>query len=150
MALVPFPSQNRDDDERNLPEKGGFSPFGEHDEEPGEGRMTFLEHLDELRKRITHAVGGLLVGFIISFAFINHVETFIYARLTEDIPGGKLIFTEPGEAFFLMIKMAALAECFAGAGMTDVVTYIQSGNVVFTSGGAASATSAPFALMATS
>lgn len=108
MALVPFPSQNRDDEARNLPEKGGFSPFGDHDEEPGEGRMTFLEHLDELRKRITHAVGGLLVGFIISFAFINHVEAFIYARLTKDIPGGKLIFTEPGEAFFLMIKMAAL------------------------------------------
>ena len=108
MALVPFPSQNRDDEQRNLPEKGGFSPFGEHDEEPGEGRMTFLEHLDELRKRITHAVGGLLVGFIISFAFINRVEAFVYARLTKDIPGGKLIFTEPGEAFFLMIKMAAL------------------------------------------
>jgi sec-independent protein translocase protein TatC len=108
VALVPFPSQNRDDEPRNLPEKGGFSPFGDHDEEPGEGRMTFLEHLDELRKRITHAVGGLLVGFIISFAFIGRVEAFIYARLTEDIPGGKLIFTEPGEAFFLMIKMAAL------------------------------------------
>jgi sec-independent protein translocase protein TatC len=108
LALVPFPSQNRDDDERNLPEKGGFSPFGEHDEAPGEGRMTFLEHLDELRKRITHAVGGLLVGFIVAFAFINQVEAFVYARLTTDIPGGKLIFTEPGEAFFLMIKMAAL------------------------------------------
>lgn len=108
MALVPFPSQNRDDEQRNLPEKPGFSPFGDHDEEPGEGRMTFLEHLDELRKRITHAVGGLLVGFIISFAFIGRVEAFIYARLAEDIPGGKLIFTEPGEAFFLMIKMAAL------------------------------------------
>ena len=27
-------------------------------EEPPEGRMTFLEHLDELRKRITHAVVG--------------------------------------------------------------------------------------------
>ena len=75
MALVPFPSQNRDDEPRNLPEKGGFSPFGDHDEEPGEGRMTFLEHLDELRKRITHAVGGLLVGFIISFAFIGRVTT---------------------------------------------------------------------------
>ena len=108
MALVPFPSQNRDDEQRNLPETGGFSPFDDHDEEPGEGRMTFLEHLDELRKRITHAVGGLLVGFIISFSFINHVEAFVYARLTKDIPGGKLIFTEPGEAFFLMIKMAAL------------------------------------------
>lgn len=106
MALVPFPNQNREDE--NLPAKpGGFSPFDE-EEEPGEGRMSFLEHLDELRKRITHAVAGLLVGFIIAFAFINQVQAFIYQRLTNDIPGGKLIFTEPGEGFMLMIKMAAL------------------------------------------
>jgi sec-independent protein translocase protein TatC len=70
--------------------------------------MTFLEHLDELRKRITHAVAGLFIGFIISFAFIGRVQDFIYGRLTKDIPGGKLIFTEPSEAFMLMIKMAAL------------------------------------------
>lgn len=108
MALVPFPSQNPNDEQRNLPEKGGFAPFDDQDEEPGEGRMTFLEHLDELRKRITHAVGGLLAGFIISFAFIDTIRAFVYARLTQDIPGGKLIYTEPGEAFFLMIKMAAL------------------------------------------
>jgi sec-independent protein translocase protein TatC len=106
VALVPFPSQNRNDE--TLPEKpAGFSPFGE-DEEPAEGRMTFLEHLDELRKRITHAVAGLFIGFIISFAFIGRVQEFIYLRLTKDIPGGKLIFTEPSEAFMLMIKMAAL------------------------------------------
>lgn len=106
MALVPFPSQNRD--EENLPQKGGFSPFGDEEEPVGEGRMTFLEHLDELRKRITHAVLGLVVGFIIAFAFIDRVQSFVYLRLTKDIPGGKLIFTEPGEAFMLMIKMAAL------------------------------------------
>ena len=70
--------------------------------------MTFLEHLDELRKRITHAVGGLFIGFIIAFTFIGRVQEFVYGRLTKDIPGGKLIFTEPGEAFMLMIKMAAL------------------------------------------
>ncbi len=107
MALVPFPSQNRNDEE-NLPAKGGFSPFGEEEEPVGEGRMTFLEHLDELRKRITHAVGALFVGFMIAFAFIGRVEEFIYKRLTTDIPGGKLIFTEPSEAFMLMLKMAAL------------------------------------------
>jgi sec-independent protein translocase protein TatC len=108
VALVPFPSQNRDE-ERDLPEKpGGFSPFGEHDEEPGEGRMTFLEHLDELRKRITHAVVGLFIGFVAAFGFIGYIQEFIYARLTQYIPGGKLVFTEPGEAFFLLIKMAAL------------------------------------------
>ena len=66
MALVPFPTQNRDE-EQNLPAKpGGFFPFGDDEEPAGEGRMTFLEHLDELRKRITHAVVGLLVGFVIS------------------------------------------------------------------------------------
>jgi sec-independent protein translocase protein TatC len=110
MALVPFPSQNRDDEPRSLPEKPeGFSPFGDHDEEPGEGRMTFLEHLDELRKRITHAVGGLLVGFILSFTFINYVFDVVYLRLTEAVPGGKLVYTEPAEMFFLWIKIAALA-----------------------------------------
>jgi len=108
VALVPFPTQNRDE-EQNLPAKpGGFSPFGDDEEPAGEGRMTFLEHLDELRKRITHAVGGLLVGFIIAFAFIGRVQDFIYQRLTKDIPEGHLIFTEPGEGFMLMIKMAAL------------------------------------------
>jgi len=111
VALVPFPSQSsRDEDPDDLPaQAGGFSPFGDPDPtEPPEGRMTFLEHLDELRKRITHAVAALLVGFIIAFAFIGRVQAFIYQRLTKDIPGGHLIFTEPGEAFMLMIKMAAL------------------------------------------
>ena len=71
--------------------------------------MTFLEHLDELRKRITHAVGGLLVGFILSFTFINYVFDVVYLRLTEAVPGGKLVYTEPAEMFFLWIKIAALA-----------------------------------------
>ena len=107
MALVPFPTQNRDDDQ-NLPAKpDGFSPFDD-EEQPGEGRMTFLEHLDELRKRITHAVGGLLVGFIISFAFINRVFDFVYQRLVSSVPGGKLIYTEGPEMFMLWIKIAVL------------------------------------------
>jgi sec-independent protein translocase protein TatC len=106
---VPFPSQNRDDDRQDLPEKpGGFSPFGDQDEESGEGRMTFLEHLDELRKRITHAVGALFVGFIVAFAFINQVFDFVYQRLVATVPGGKLVYTEAPEMFMLYIKIAAL------------------------------------------
>jgi sec-independent protein translocase protein TatC len=78
------------------------------DEEPAEGRMTFLEHLDELRRRITHAVVALFIGFLVSFAFIERIWLFVFARLTAQVPGGKLIFTEPGEAFFLYLKMAAV------------------------------------------
>jgi len=106
VALVPFPSQNRD--EENLPQKGGFSPFGEEEEPVGEGRMTFLEHLDELRKRITHAVVGLMVGFLIAFAFIRQIFDFVYMRLVSSVPGGKLIYTEGTEMFMLWIKIAAL------------------------------------------
>jgi sec-independent protein translocase protein TatC len=111
LALVPFPSQNRSDDQsETLPAKpAGFSPFDEDEEPAGEGRMTFLEHLDELRKRITHAVGGLLVGFIIAFAFINYVFDFVYQRLVATVPGGKLIYTEAPEMFMLWIKIAALS-----------------------------------------
>jgi sec-independent protein translocase protein TatC len=109
LALVPFPTHNRDDDTRSLAERAdGYPPLGEHDEEPGEGRMTFLEHLDELRKRITHAVSALLVGFIAALTVYDQVRTFIYAQLTADIPDGKFIYTEPTEAFFLMMKMCAL------------------------------------------
>lgn len=108
MALVPFPSQRQDEDPRDLPAQAPIgSPF-EEPEEPAEGRMTFLEHLDELRKRITHAVGALFVGFLVALVFINRVVQFVYQRLTTDIPGGHLIYTEPGEAFILMIKIAAL------------------------------------------
>lgn len=122
MALVPFPGSTAPEPEPeqsdvtpyrvNSPAPVSSSPFvggDPEDDEPPEGRMTFLEHLDELRKRISHAVGALLVGFLIAFAFIERIYTFIFARLTADIPGGELIYTEPGEAFFLYIKMAAIA-----------------------------------------
>ena len=85
------------------------SPFGEEEEEALDGRMTFLEHLDELRKRITHAVVALLVGFLAAFAFAERTKDFVYARLTADIPGHRLIYTEPGEAFFIYLKIAALS-----------------------------------------
>src|SRR5687767_2130835 len=109
MALVPFPGAtapdaNRDDEavgpyasNSAAPVTASPAPPPEEDEEPPEGRMTFLEHLDELRKRITHAVLALLAGFLIAFAFIDPVWNFVFARLTADIPGGDLIYTEPSE-----------------------------------------------------
>jgi sec-independent protein translocase protein TatC len=114
MALVPFPgTQPRADDD--LEPRGVEalrSPSSEEppeEEESAEGRMTFLEHLDELRKRITHSVVALLVGFLIAFAFVNRVFNFVYARLAADVPDHHLIYTEPGEAFFIYLKIAALS-----------------------------------------
>jgi len=109
MALVPFPRRDEEAPQPLTPDPTEpSSPFGD-DEEALDGRMTFLEHLDELRKRITHAVVALLVGFVIATAFSTTVEDFVYQRLTADLPGGRFIYTEPGEGFFLWIKISALA-----------------------------------------
>ncbi|MBI2835528.1 MAG: twin-arginine translocase subunit TatC [Acidobacteria bacterium] len=80
------------------------------DQELGEGKMSFLEHLDELRKRILIAVGAVFTGFCVALLFIDNIFGFIMRPLQQALPaGGKLIYTEPTEAFILYMKVAALA-----------------------------------------
>jgi len=109
MALVPFPKREEETPQSYEPASSdAVSPFGD-DQDPLDGRMTFLEHLDELRKRITHAVVALLVGFLAATAFSDRIQSFVYEGLTSELVGGKFIYTEPGEGFFLWIKISALA-----------------------------------------
>jgi sec-independent protein translocase protein TatC len=111
MALVPFPGQAQPP----LPPAPG-RPAGRSPEEPEEldgsagARMSFLEHLDELRKRLVISAAALFVGFLAAFAFIPWVFEFVMRPLTEALPdGGRMIYTEPTEAFLLYLKVAALA-----------------------------------------
>ena len=72
--------------------------------------MSVLEHLDELRTRLMVSVAALFVGFLVAFAFISPLFDFIMRPLQEILPNdGRLVYTEPTEAFFLYIKIAALA-----------------------------------------
>lgn len=78
--------------------------------EDGGGKMSFLEHLDELRTRLIISATALLAGFLVAFAFISPLFEFIMRPLQEILPNdGRLVYTEPTEAFFLYIKIAALA-----------------------------------------
>ena len=103
MALIPFPGSNaaraQDDD-----------PEDELESEDGGGKMSFLEHLDELRQRLIVSIIAVVVGFLIAFLFIDHIFAFVMRPLQEILPsGGRLIYTEATEAFMLQLKMAALA-----------------------------------------
>lgn len=99
MSLVPVPDPADDEP------LGGDAEF----DETG-GRMSFLEHLDELRKRLLISVAALLGGFLAAFAVISYIFEFIMRPLQEILPNdGRLVYTEPTEAFFLYIKIAALA-----------------------------------------
>lgn len=108
MALVPF-KKAQDETRPALGQFDGGPVEPEDDEDGLEGRMSFLDHLDELRRRLTHAVVALLVGFLAAFAFAARAQEFVMTPLLATLPpGGEFVFTEPAEAFFLQLKIAAI------------------------------------------
>ena len=81
-----------------------------------DGAMSFLDHLDELRKRLIVSIAAVFVGVIVAFGFVDQIAAFMMQPLQEALPpGGTLIYTDPTEAFFLYIKMASLAGVFLAA-----------------------------------
>lgn len=72
--------------------------------------MTFLEHLDELRRRIIRAAIAILVAFVGCFFFYEQIFDFLMQPLRQVIEpyGGELIATSPPEIFVLGIKMSFL------------------------------------------
>lgn len=48
----------------------------EHDEQEGL-QMSFLDHLDELRKRLVQSVIGIVVAFVICFGFSEYIYKFL-------------------------------------------------------------------------
>jgi sec-independent protein translocase protein TatC len=109
MALVPFPSARSGDDEDPEPEESG-------------SKMSFLEHLDELRKRLIYISWSLLGGCIVAYAFIQKIFDFImkpmYTILAQQPNGGaKLIFTSGAEPFMLYVKIGFIAWKFIAPGL---------------------------------
>jgi len=71
--------------------------------------MSFLEHLDELRRRIIYCCLAIGVGVVVGFVFINQVFNFIFEPTRRVLPAGsKLIYTQPGEAFSLYVQIALI------------------------------------------
>src|SRR5438067_1827839 len=102
MALVPFPGS----------QAGVPSPLppDEDDDSPGVGKMSFLEHLDELRKRIVRSCLAIAFGVLATFYWIQPIFNNILSTPRSALPPGvKLIYTQPGEAFSLYIPIALIA-----------------------------------------
>src|SRR3954465_3558062 len=100
MALVPFPGTT----------SGALQiPPEDDDDSPG-GKMSFLEHLDELRKRIVNSCLSVALGVAATFWWIDPIFNFILAPTRRALPPGvKLVYTQPGEAFSLYITVALIA-----------------------------------------
>lgn len=71
--------------------------------------QTILEHLNELRKRLTWAVAGLLVGTVISFIFTEPLLSFLISPYGDNVQA--ISPTEPIETYFkvALVSGAVLA-----------------------------------------
>jgi sec-independent protein translocase protein TatC len=109
MALVPFPGGKTG--ALQVPPEDPFDK-----DEFGEGKMSFLEHLEELRKRIINACLGVALGIGLSFFFIQSIYDFLTAPAIATLPeGSRLIYTQPTEAFALYIQISLISGAvFAG------------------------------------
>jgi sec-independent protein translocase protein TatC len=109
MALVPFPGAAPDRGRDSDPDDA----FTRADDDDAGAKMSFLEHLDELRKRLIYAVYSLLAGCAIAYFFIGRIFDFVMWPMYHMLPGGnKLIYTAGAEAFMLYVKIGFIAGIF--------------------------------------
>jgi sec-independent protein translocase protein TatC len=75
--------------------------------------MTFLEHLEDLRKRLFYSFVALFIGFIPGWIFSKELYAILARPVTRYLPEGtKLAFTTLTAPFMLYMKTAFLASIF--------------------------------------
>ena len=79
-------------------------------------RMTFLDHLEELRKRLVVSLIAIAVGFFACWAFAEKIFEYLQAPLAAFLPpGDKLAYTRLTAPFFLYMKVAFFTGLFVAS-----------------------------------
>lgn len=106
-APPPAPADMADDGD------DGDEEDGEEDADTEEDSMSFTDHLQELRIRLTRCFIALVVGFLACYGFSKQLFDILMEPLVNVFPpGSHLIFTALPEAFFTYIKIALVAGFF--------------------------------------
>ncbi|HMK36221.1 MAG TPA: twin-arginine translocase subunit TatC [Desulfomonilaceae bacterium] len=78
-----------------------------------EGRMPFLDHLEELRKRLIRSVTAVLIGFAVCLYFSDPLFHVLAAPIKKLLPqDSALVFTGLPDPFFIYLKVAFLGGLF--------------------------------------
>src|SRR5207249_2840147 len=75
-----------------------------------DSKMSFLEHLGELRVRIVRARTALLIGTVIALPFSQYIVDWLAKPVTK--LNYTLVFTAPAEAFWVQMKVGLIAGVF--------------------------------------
>lgn len=87
-----------------------------NDPESSSNTMPLMEHLIELKTRLTISIAALFVAFLFCYYFANDIYEFLVrplAQVLHDMGGNRrLIFTALHEAFFTYVKVSFFAALF--------------------------------------
>src|ERR1051325_1634825 len=80
------------------------------DDEPGTGTMGFLDHLEELRKRLIRSCIAIAVGMAVGWFYIDRIANFVLDQILRTLPpGSELIYTNPSEGFSFWFTLSFIA-----------------------------------------
>ena len=75
-----------------------------------DGRMSLMQHLEELRKRVVRAGLAWFVAFMVCYTYAEEMYLLISQPLRDALPAGtKLVFLTATEPFFAYLKIGAFA-----------------------------------------
>src|SRR3954463_10615419 len=68
--------------------------------------MPFLDHLEELRRRLFWIAGAVLVGIVVAFALLSKLDIIrvLERPILPLLHGQKLIYTHPGTSFHILLN----------------------------------------------
>jgi sec-independent protein translocase protein TatC len=79
-------------------------------------KMSFLEHLEELRRRILFSLIAIAAGFGVCWRYANTIFAWMERPLSQYLPpGDKLAYTRLTGPFFLYMKVAFFAGLFVAS-----------------------------------
>ena len=75
-----------------------------------EGTMGFLEHLEELRKRLIRSCIAVGIGMAVSGIFIDRIANFVLNQILRTLPpDSALIYTNPSDGFAFWFNLTLIA-----------------------------------------
>ena len=71
--------------------------------------MSLIQHISELRFRVTRAAYGIFAGMAACWGFSDQIFNFVRQPIQQYLIGGGLVFTAPMDKFMAHIKLAFVA-----------------------------------------
>jgi sec-independent protein translocase protein TatC len=101
-----------------MPELAASSSVGASDKEQMP-TMGFLDHLEELRKRIVYSIIAIAVGFFACWGYARNIYEVIQRPVIDALQRNgltaKLVFLNPTDPFNLYLKVAGMAGLFVAS-----------------------------------